>query len=280
MDYLYIAIIIVCIVFSYILLHKIRSLSFRKTEIQKELDKAQNTLQQIEDQIHIEQKQKQELITKIAYLQQKVLRSQINTHFIFNALNSIKLYILENDSQKASQYLGKFVKFLRKVLDESLTEVTNLEEELETIELYLNIENMRFENKFNYKIDKSDEINLSQFPFPPLLLQPFVENALWHGIMHIEKDGMLIVKVKSSKDKVTVEVDDNGIGYNNSIKKNKEHTSHGLRIVNERIEQYNLLGNYQLEYVITDKSDIGKGPGTLVQISLRKIIAESQDTNN
>lgn len=290
MDYFYMAIIIECLVFSYGLGHKIRLLYFHEIEIQNELDSAQNKIQQQllekidiqqkENQILIEQKQKQELITKVAYLQQKVLRSQINSHFIFNVLNSIKLFILENDSQKASLYLGKFVNFIRKVLDESLTEVSNLQEELETLELYLSIEKMRFENKFKYKIDITNDINLTQYPFPPLLLQPFVENALWHGIMQIEKDGILLVKVQSDNDNITVEVDDNGIGYNNSIKKNKEHTSHGLRIVNERIEQYNLNGNYQIEYEITDKSEIGKGPGTHVLISLNKIINESRDNNN
>ena len=138
-DFFYAAIILECLVFSYGLSYRIRLLHNQRLTIQKELEIAQQkmqeklkeeiNIQQKENLILLEQKQKQELITKVAFLQQKVLRSQINSHFIFNVLNSIKLFILENDAPKASLYLGKFARFIREVLDNSINDLTNLSDE-------------------------------------------------------------------------------------------------------------------------------------------------------
>ena len=281
-DFFYAAIILECLVFSYGLSYRIRLLHNQRLTFQKELEIAQQkmqeklkeeiNLQQKENLILLEQKQKQELITKVAFLQQKVLRSQINSHFIFNVLNSIKLFILENDAPKASLYLGKFARFIREVLDNSINDLTNLSDELKTIELYLNIEQMRFNDIFNYKIDIQEDLNLIRYPFPPLLLQPFVENALWHGLMQVEKDARLIIRVYADTGGLIIEIDDNGIGYNKSISTKKEgHQSLGLKIVQERIEHYNQSQQFEINYTITDKSDTGNKNGTIVRIILRSL---------
>lgn len=281
-DFFYAAIILECLVFSYGLSYRIRLLHNQRLTIQKELEIAQQimqeklkeeiNIQQKENLILLEQKQKQELITKVAFLQQKVLRSQINSHFIFNVLNSIKLFILENDAPKASLYLGKFARFIREVLDNSINDLTNLSDELKTIELYLNIEQMRFNDIFKYKIDIQENLNLIRYPFPPLLLQPFVENALWHGLMQVEKDARLIIRVYADAGGLIIEIDDNGIGYNKSMSTKKEgHQSLGLKIVQERIEHYNQSQQFEINYTITDKSDTGNKNGTIVRIILRSL---------
>jgi sensor histidine kinase YesM len=168
-----------------------------KLQFQKDLNEAQIKLQErLEEKIKLQKKEnvqllrlkeKQELETQLAQLQNKVLRSQMNSHFIFNVLNSIKAFIIDNNSKDAVIYLNKFSKFIRKVLDSNFYEENTLEEELKTIKLYLDIENMRFHDKFNYEITIDEAIDLSNIRFPALLMQPFVENAIWHGLMRIRK---------------------------------------------------------------------------------------------
>lgn len=279
-DYFYMAIILESLIFSYGLSYRIRLLHNQRLAVQKELDIAQQkiqdklkeeiSLQQKENIILQEQKQKQELITKVAFLQQKVLRSQINSHFIFNVLNSIKLFILENDAPKASLYLGKFAKFIRNILDINENEENSLAGELETIELYLSIEQMRFNDKFSYEFTIQGNLNLNVYPFPPLLLQPLVENALWHGLMQVEKNALLVVRVYENTNGLIIEVDDNGIGYKKSVSMKKNgHKSLGLKIVKERIDHYNQRQKFNLDYTIIDKSEIGEENGTIARLALK-----------
>ncbi len=111
-----------------------------------------------------------------------MLRSQMNPHFIFNSLNSIKLYIINNEKENAVYYLNKFSKLIRKILMASKEKEITLAEELETMDLYMNIENIRFSNEINYKTNISPDIDLQAIKVPSLILQPFLENALWHGL--------------------------------------------------------------------------------------------------
>lgn len=278
-DYFYIAIVLVCFIFGYGLAKYIKELYYEKQKAQMELAEAQLQIQERleerivdqekENQILLEEKHKQELISEVLNLQQKVLRSQINSHFIFNVLNSIKLFILENDVPKASLYLGKFARFIRNVLDNSISEQNNLADELETLELYVSIEKMRFNDKFIYEFDIQENINLVNYPFPPLLLQPFVENALWHGLMQKEKNALMIIRIYESKNELIIEIDDNGIGYKKSISMKKEgHKSLGLNIVKERIEHYNKQQKFNLEYKIFDKSEFSEENGTIARLIL------------
>ena len=280
-DFFFMAIILEGLVFSYGLSYRIRLIYNQRLTFQKELEKAQQkiqenlkekiSLQQKENLILVEQKQKQELITKVAYLQQKVLRSQINSHFIFNVLNSIKLFILQNDAQKASMYLGKFARFIRSILDTSIHDITSLADELNTLDLYLNIEQMRFNDKFSYNIDVPDNINLQNYPIPPLLLQPLVENAIWHGMMQAEKSSRLNIRIIEIAGVLKVEIEDNGIGYRKSISNKKQgHKSMGLNIVKERIEHHNQRHRLKINYSLLDKSDYGEGNGTIVVITFEE----------
>ncbi|RAI77267.1 sensor histidine kinase [Spirosoma telluris] len=123
---------------------------------------------------------------KLAETEMTALRAQMNPHFIFNCLNSIKLYATENDAAKASDYLTKFSRLIRLVLENSRSERVTLQNELDALQLYLTMEAMRFKAKLNFRIDMAPAIDAEFIEIPPLLLQPYVENAIWHGLMHKE----------------------------------------------------------------------------------------------
>src|SRR5690606_3958204 len=119
---------------------------------------------------------------RVLTLEQKMLRSQMNPHFLFNSLNSIKLYIINNEQKNAVHYLNKFSKLIRKILEASSQREISLAEELETVELYMNIENIRFSNEIDFRIDVDKDIFIDNIKIPSLTLQPFLENSLWHGL--------------------------------------------------------------------------------------------------
>src|SRR5690606_19709339 len=119
---------------------------------------------------------------KIVTLEQEMLRNQMNPHFIFNSLNSIKLFIINHEKDNAVYYLNKFSKLIRKILIASTEKEISLQDELDTMSLYMNIENMRFSNKINYQVHIDETVNPSVIKVPSLILQPFLENALWHGL--------------------------------------------------------------------------------------------------
>ncbi|WP_046745206.1 tetratricopeptide repeat-containing sensor histidine kinase [Kordia zhangzhouensis] len=150
---------------------------------------------------------------KILTLEQDMLRSQMNPHFVFNSLNSIKQYIISNEQKNAVHYLNKFAKLIRKILDASRVKVVSLSDELETMDLYMSIENIRFSNEINFEVLVDEDIDLDQIKIPSLVLQPFLENALWHGLSSKkgEKNIKLVVK-KTKDDFVTISIIDNGIG--------------------------------------------------------------------
>ena len=259
---------------------RLQNVYTEKLQFQKDLNEAQIKLQErLEEKIKVQKKEnvqllrlkeKQELETQLAQLQNKVLRSQMNSHFIFNVLNSIKAFIIDNNSKDAVIYLNKFSKFIRKVLDSNFYEENTLEEELKTIKLYLDIENMRFHNKFTYEINVDEDIDLNAIRFPALLMQPFVENAIWHGLMPTKKEKILIINVKKGVNSITISVDDNGIGYQNSLtqkRTNEDHKSFGLSIVKDRIIEFNQRNKEQIHTHIFDKNTFHL-QGTRVEIVL------------
>lgn len=277
--YFYLAIIIECLLFTFGLAYKVRLMYVQKALIQNELLQAQMKIQdQMEQDILLsqqqnarlkDQKEKQELATQLAELQTTVLRSQMNSHFVFNVLNSIKLFILENDSRQAAQYLNKFAKFIRKILDGSIYENTTLKEEVETLSLYLSIECTRFNHTFTYHIDMDEDLNTDAYIFPALLLQPFVENALWHGVMKSEGDKKLVVMVRKHADYLSIIIDDNGPGIRsskNSKVRDDKHKSYGIEITERRIQEFNAKNSARIDYAIIDKSDAGRESGTEVEV--------------
>lgn len=185
---------------------------------------------------------------KMLSLEQQTLNASMNRHFIFNALNSIQFYINTQDKKSANQYLSDFARLVRKNLDSSQTNLVYLYEELERLELYLSLEKMRFPDKFSYKLTVSDDLDMYQQKIPSMLLQPFVENSIWHGILPSHKPGVVTIEIQVvNDDDILFIIEDNGIGVNNSLKnKNghlKSHVSKGMEITRNRIELLRKMTN-------------------------------------
>jgi Histidine kinase/7TM diverse intracellular signalling len=211
---------------------------------------------------------------KIAETEMTALRAQMNPHFIFNCLNSIKLYTLENDSKTASEYLTIFSQLIRLVLENSRSEKISLQKELETLRLYIELEAMRFKNKVKYKIVVDENIDQAYIEIPPLLLQPYVENAIWHGLMHKREGGLIEVRVSSVSEKyLHIEISDDGIGRQLAMEyRSKSATrtkSFGLKMTSERILTINQVYDTNTSVEIIDKrDDMDKACGTKVIIEI------------
>ena len=211
---------------------------------------------------------------KIAETEITALRSQMNPHFIFNCLNSIKLYSLENDPASASVYLTKFSKLIRLVLDNSRSERLTLDKEIETLRLYIEMEIMRFKEKVAYEMQVSPEIDQQYIEIPPLLIQPFVENAIWHGLMHKEFGGKVSILVSLIEENMLeIQVIDNGVGREKSAEyKSKtatKHKSFGMKVTSERIDLINQIYKTNARVEIIDLYDNFKlAIGTKVSINI------------
>jgi ligand-binding sensor domain-containing protein len=158
------------------------------------------------------ERQLAELKQKSTELEMQALRAQMNPHFIFNSLNSINRFILQNNKAQASEYLTKFSRLVRLILQNSQASLIPLESELESLELYLNLESVRFNHHFSYEISVPKDLDISALQVPPLILQPYVENAIWHGLMHKEEKGDLRINVTEEDDFLCFTISDNGIG--------------------------------------------------------------------
>lgn len=180
---------------------------------------------------------------KVLTLEQSMLRSQMNPHFLFNSLNSIKLYIINNEQKNAVHYLNKFSKLVRKILEASSLKEIPLQEELETVELYMNIENIRFNNEIDFSIEVDPEINTSLVKIPSLILQPFLENALWHGLSSKEGEKIIRIEVRQAqRGFIHITIRDNGIGRTaaEKIKESRvlKRKSVGIAITKERLANF------------------------------------------
>jgi ligand-binding sensor domain-containing protein len=209
---------------------------------------------------------------KMAELKLVALRSQMNPHFIFNCINSIQLFILKNDSESAHKHLTRFSKLMRQVLENSKHEFITLDKELHALELYIELERMRFSYKFNFKISIAEDVHPDNLLISPLVMQPYVENAIWHGMMHLEeKEGELLIRLEKKDGSLKCIIDDNGIGRKKAatIRKNSSHKSTALSINKERVDIINNLHESKLTVVFVDKADAdGNSSGTRVEISL------------
>lgn len=201
----------------------------------------------------------------------KILRGQLNSHFIFNVLNSIKAFIIEKDVDEATDYLEKFSKFMRSMLEGSAQETVSLWEELNTVLLYADIENMRLSNSVSITTTFDEQVELGDIIVPVMVLQPFIENAIWHGLNKSTKpDKKLWIQVSGENSEIRVIIEDNGLGYSNT--KIPETTkvfakSYGLRIVREQLLRFNARHEHQLEFTIHDR----EGGGTRVVFTISEI---------
>ncbi len=188
-------------------------------------------------------------------IQQKLFRSQMNPHFLFNSLSSIHNYIIHEESAMAGQYLSKFSKLVRNILDCSVEEYISLEQEISTIENYLELQKIRFPEKFEYSIDIDEMIDTESTSLPPMLLQPFIENSIEHGFKHKEGKGKISISFTSGNDMILIELKDDGIGRKKAqeiqYEQNKGHRSLATAITMERIK----LLNKKLKKKITLRID-------------------------
>jgi tetratricopeptide (TPR) repeat protein len=216
---------------------------------------------------------------QIIMLEQDMLRNQMNPHFIFNTLNSIKLYIINNEKENAVYYLNKFSKLIRKILVASTEKEISLAEEIETMTLYMNIENIRFDNEIQYKIEIDENVNAENIKVPSLILQPFLENALWHGLSSKTKNKEIHVHIEKPKhNSVSIYITDNGIGRVASEKINKQKTlqrkSVGISITKERLDNLSkqFTNDYKLEIIdLYDANNLASGTKVVIEIPTEEI---------
>lgn len=172
-------------------------------------------------------------------LEMQALRAQMNPHFIFNSLNSINRFILKNEKKQASEYLTKFSRLVRLILQNSQSSLITLDSELECLRLYLELEALRFDHHFIYRLDVEEELDTKSTRIPPLIIQPYVENAIWHGLMHKEEKGHLSIVMTSDNVNLICKVTDDGVGRKKAAemksKSTSLHKSMGLRITADRI---------------------------------------------
>lgn len=189
-----------------------------------------------------ENQERLELTNRLNSLEQQSLNASMNRHFIFNALNSIQYFINTQDKLSANKYLSKFAQLIRKNLDSSAAgeNLVALSEEIQRLELYLTLESMRFEGRFTYRFDMDSEIEAEEIRIPPMLFQPFVENAIIHGILPRENyQGEIVFSAELKDTHIEFCISDNGVGYSNSMRLKKssgDHFSHGTTITKSRIE--------------------------------------------
>jgi len=181
------------------------------------------------------------LRSRMLQLEQQALNANMNRHFVFNALNSIQYHINKQDRATASRYLTSFAKLIRKNLDASQNDTTSLAEELERLELYLTLEHMRFKDKFRYTVHVDKDVDSNHVQLPAMMLQPYVENSIWHGILPMERQGEVRITVRTSgADRVAVVIEDDGVGVDRSLgsKQNapSDHISRGIEITKGRAD--------------------------------------------
>ena len=226
------------------------------------------------DSVKKEERLKTEYNKRLAELELTNLRSQMNPHFMFNSLNSIKHYILKNEKEKAAEYLSNFAQLVRDILNYSKVEHITLEDEIKTLQRYVELEQMRFNRGFECEFFVDPGLDTQQIMVQPLILQPFVENAIWHGLMHKSSDRIMEVRIFLDNNRLMCQVKDNGIGRRQAEviqEKSGMKKSHGISITQLRMQQNDK--DARIEVIdLTDPS--GNPSGTLVNINLPHKISE------
>lgn len=214
---------------------------------------------------------------QIAETQMQALQSQMNPHFIFNSLNSIENFMMQNEKRLASDYLNKFARLIRTILDSSRNELLTLSKDMEAIQLYIDLQQLRFNNKFVYETVISPTLQNGDYKVPSLIIQPFVENAIEHGIAHSEREDLkLSVTVSLEGDFIKYVIEDNGIGRAQSAAYNSQnrphHKSVGLKITENRVHIFNGAQSSVDDITITDLyNDAHEPAGTSVSIKIKVI---------
>lgn len=228
---------------------------------------------QAEQELRKQRTELDNISRQLTEMQLAALRSQMNPHFIFNALNSIKKFVLTNEAENADKYLGKFSKLIRSILDNSQDPDISIHKEIEMLKLYLELEKLRFGDKLNYHIHVDPMLAEGSTQIPGMLVQPFVENAIFHGIMHKESAGEILVSFYDHNEYVEINVIDDGVGRKMSalLKPNKkDHISLGIKMTEKRLAALKTDPEIPSGIEIIDLGDTGKAPGTFVKILVPK----------
>lgn len=225
--------------------------------------------------IRKEEAEKNLLKQRISEIEMTALRAQMNPHFIFNCLNSINRFILVHETDAASEYLTKFSRLIRLILDGSREDFITLDKELDALKLYIEMESMRFQDSFEWKINIDPGVRLETVLLPPLILQPFVENAIWHGLMQAPAYGQkkLFIQIYKMDDIISIEISDNGIGRQKAreikSKDGNKQKSHGITLTEERLKLMEKIKGIKTEVFIEDMYDAQKqASGTKVKIQI------------
>jgi sensor histidine kinase YesM len=240
----------------------------RYHKLQKQIGEEKFAKERLAKEREIERSQ---LLAQRAELEMQALRAQMNPHFIFNSLNSINRFILQNNKAEATEYLTKFSRLIRIILNSSANATVSLAEDTEALQLYLELERLRCEEKFNFKIKCDDELDADDIQVPPMLLQPFVENAIWHGLTHKESEGHLLINIKQENSTLVCIIADDGVGRKRSAElKNKSgHKSMGMKITESRIAMIKKMSGENKSIEIRDLVDAdGNAAGTEVILKI------------
>jgi len=210
---------------------------------------------------------------QLAEVQLAALRSQMNPHFIFNALNSIKKFVIANEAANAEKYLGKFSKLIRTILDNSQSGMVTVEKEIQLLKLYLDLEQLRFGTKLTYQIEVAENINTGDIEIPSMIVQPFVENAMLHGIMHREDGGKVAIHFLLHAEWLEITIEDNGVGRVRSAAYKSDdaepHHSIGIEVASKRLQALKKNDETPAGITIIDLTDdAGEGNGTKVIIAI------------
>lgn len=215
-------------------------------------------------------------------IEQKFLRSQMNPHFIFNSLNSIQSFVTQNESYAAEKYLAKFSRLMRHILEYSGQSYISIEKEINTLKLYLQLQQLRFDNKFDFIIEADPAIDCKNTVIPPMITQPFVENSILHGFINKTDKGTITIKFIRNDAQLELLVIDNGVGRNASKEqtdnKRKKHNSMGMQVTRDRLELLNEMKGLKYGAEIIDLKDENERPaGTMVKILLEYKEMVSED---
>ena len=234
-----------------------------------------NKLKQLESEKSLEAKQRElaGINEQLAEARLSALQAQMNPHFVFNALNSIKRMILDADNERASRYLSKFAQMIRMTLEHSKQIFVALDENIEYLKAYLEMERLRFDESFSYEIVADENVDLSETVIPSMMIQPMVENAIWHGLMLAEAEKKIRIRFSQHNNKIVCTIEDNGIGIRKSEKLKQQHRplhrSISLENLQKRIRIMNEKYNTGCSLNIQDLSEVGgNGSGTRVVLEL------------
>jgi hypothetical protein len=221
-------------------------------------------------------RKKSSLKQQFQELEMKALKSQMNPHFIYNAMNSIQALVLAKKTEEASLYISKFGRLLRQILDNSEKSVISLQNELQSLQLYIQLEQLRLNVDLQYRIDIDEKVYIEEEHLPPLIFQPFVENALWHGLSNKNGEKILSLSIHLDDDWLLAKIEDNGIGRLDAMILNQtKHTlnkSKGIEITTKRLTEYNKTTGVNAVEVIDLYNECGKATGTRILVKIKRYV--------